>query len=108
MQDDLSHELIERIRPSVSHHARRTPLLRSEWLSALTGAQVHLKCENLQFTGSFKLRGALAALSLLTPAEKRAGVLTTSAGNHGLGLARAARIFETRATVVVPRSVPKV
>jgi threonine dehydratase len=105
---DLSRELLERIRPIVSTHARRTPLLRSEWLSDLTGAEVYLKCENLQFTGSFKLRGALAAVSVLSPESRGHGVVTCSAGNHGLGLARAARIFQTPCTVVIPRGAPKV
>ena len=104
----MNQDLLNRIWPSVKQHARRTPLWRSEWLSQLSGANVYLKCENLQTTGSFKLRGALAAVSLLTPAERQAGVVTCSAGNHGLGLARAARIFDTPCTVVVPRSVPTV
>jgi threonine dehydratase len=108
MSVELTDDLIARVRRPVSEHARRTPLLQSEWLSRVTGAQVHLKCENLQRTGSFKLRGALAAVSLLTPSERRAGVVTTSAGNHGLGLARAARIFEVPCTVVVSQSVPRV
>jgi threonine dehydratase len=105
---ELSRELLERILPVVSAHVRRTPLLRSEWLSELTGADVYLKCENLQLTGSFKLRGALAAVSLLPPEVRKEGVVTCSAGNHGLGLARAARIFQIPCTVVVPRSAPKV
>jgi len=105
---ELSPGLLERVLPIVTAHVRHTPLLRSEWLSQLTGADVYLKCENLQFTGSFKLRGALAAVSLLPPEARRDGVVTCSAGNHGFGLARAARIFQTPCTVVVPRSAPKV
>lgn len=105
---DLSNDLLARILPHVNQHARRTPLVRSNWLSQLSGADVYLKCENLQTTGSFKLRGALAAISLLTPQERQAGVVTCSAGNHGLGLARAARIFGAPCIVVVPSSVPSV
>ncbi len=96
------------IRETVSRHLRRTPLLRSEWLSGLAGAEVHLKCENLQVTGSFKVRGALAAVSLLAEDERTEGVVACSAGNHGLGLAFAAKVFGIPCTVVVPRSAPAV
>src|SRR5262245_39552547 len=108
MPEELSRDLLDRVLPVVRAHARRTPLLRSEWLSELTQADVYLKCENLQLTGSFKLRGALSALSLIPAEERKHGVVTCSAGNHGLGLARAARIFQTPCTVVIPRSAPRV
>ena len=75
---ELSRELLERVLPVVTAHVRRTPLLRSEWLSQLTGADVYLTCENLQLTGSFKLRGALAAVSLLPPEARKDGVVTCS------------------------------
>ncbi len=100
--------LVERVRGVVTATARRIPLRRSDWLSALTGGEVFLKCENLQVTGSFKVRGALAALSLLPEAVRARGVVASSAGNHGLGLARAAGVFDVPAAVVVPRSVPEV
>jgi len=108
MPTELSRDLLERILPVVSGHTRRTPLLKSEWLSQLSGADVYLKCENLQLTGSFKLRGALAAISCLPADTQQEGVVTCSAGNHGLGLARAARIFQTPCTVVVPRHAPQI
>jgi len=108
MSTELSPDLLDRILPVVAAHTRRTPLLKSEWLSQLSGAEVYLKCENLQLTGSFKLRGALAAVSCLPPEKRKDGVVTCSAGNHGLGLARASRIFQTPCTVVVPRHAPKV
>jgi threonine dehydratase len=100
--------LVQAVRKAVSRHVRRTPLVRSEWLSALTGREVFLKCENLQVTGSFKVRGALAAVGRLSPTERQRGVLASSAGNHGLGLARAAAVYGVPATVVVPRSAPAV
>jgi threonine dehydratase len=86
----------ERIRPYVV----RTPLERSALLSDAAGADVWLKFECFQSTGSFKLRGALNALSLLGAPR----VLTASAGNHGLGVARAASLLGVAATVVVPQS----
>jgi threonine dehydratase len=87
----------ERIRAFVV----RTPLERSVALSAESGADVWLKFECFQSTGSFKLRGALNALLQL---PRGTGVLTASAGNHGLGVARAAEILGVQATVVVPET----
>jgi threonine dehydratase len=87
---------------------RRTPLRRSARLSERAGGEVWLKLENEQTTGSFKLRGAHHTLATL-PAEARArGVVASSAGNHGLGVAHAARALGIRATVFVPASAPEV
>lgn len=86
----------------IAPHVRRTPLERSDALSAELGIEVWLKLECWQRTGSFKLRGALNRLLTLPEAARRRGVLTCSAGNHGLGLAEAARLTATAATVVVP------
>ncbi|HEY4219573.1 MAG TPA: threonine/serine dehydratase [Gemmatimonadaceae bacterium] len=94
----------DRIRP----HIRRTPLVRSERLSAIAGGDVYLKFENDQITGSFKLRGAMNVLATL-PADARArGVVASSAGNHGLGVAYAAKQFGVPATIFVPSTAPKV
>jgi threonine dehydratase len=90
----------ERIRPFVV----RTPLEWSPALSALSGVDAWLKFECFQSTGSFKLRGALAALQGLRDKEKEKGVITASAGNHGLGIARAAKLLGITATVVVPET----
>jgi len=90
----------ERIRPYVV----RTPLERSAHLSAYCGVDVWLKLECFQTTGSFKLRGALNALLGLSREQRERGVLTVSAGNHGLGVARAARLLGIRASVVVPKT----
>ena len=76
-----------RIRP----HVLETPVVCSDWLSALTGAQVYLKLENLQQTGSFKPRGATHKLLSLTPAQAARGVVAASSGgNHALAVAAAA------------------
>jgi threonine dehydratase len=80
----------------------RTPLERSAALSRAAQADVWLKLECFQSTGSFKLRGALNALLTLPAEARQAGVLTVSAGNHGLGVARAASLLGVPATVVVP------
>ncbi|MDQ3698820.1 MAG: pyridoxal-phosphate dependent enzyme [Gemmatimonadota bacterium] len=86
----------------------RTPLRRSEWLSRLAGGDVWLKLENEQVTGSFKIRGAYNMIATL-PAEVRArGVIASSAGNHGMGVAYAARAFSIPATIFVPATAPDV
>ena len=84
----------------ISPYVVRTPIERSAYLSERCGAEVWLKFECFQLTGSFKLRGALNAL-LQSDAEH---VITVSAGNHGLGVARAARVLGKRATVIVPET----
>jgi threonine dehydratase len=90
----------ERIRPFVV----RTPLERSPGLSALCGVDVWLKFECFQLTGSFKVRGALNALMTMADTLRQKGVVTASAGNHGLGVARAAAVLGVPATVVVPET----
>jgi threonine dehydratase len=86
---------------------RRTPLERSDALSELTGVDVHLKLEGLQRTGSFKLRGAYNVVALLPPRERARGLVTASAGNHGQGVALAARLLGARAVVFVPEDAPQ-
>lgn len=85
---------------------QRTPLLRSRSLDALTGARLHFKCENLQTTGSFKLRGASNAIALLDAARAARGVATHSSGNHGAALACAASRRGIPAHVVAPHDAP--
>ena len=86
---------------------RRTPLERSGALSDLAGADVFLKLEGLQRTGSFKLRGAFNRVALLTGEERARGLVTASAGNHGMGVALAAHLHGARATVYVPEGAPE-
>ena len=85
-----------------------TPCMYSRTLSEITGAKVYLKFENLQFTASFKERGALVKLLSLSPQERAAGVLAVSAGNHAQGVAYHARRLGIRAVIVMPRHTPHV
>lgn len=85
-----------------------TPCLASRTLSALTGCEVFLKFENLQFTASFKERGALNKMAQLSAAERSAGVLAVSAGNHAQGVAYHAQRMGIPATIVMPRFAPAV
>jgi threonine dehydratase len=86
----------------------RTPLVRSAGLSERAGADVYLKCEHRQRTGSFKIRGAYNALATLSDDERQRGVVASSAGNHGLGLAWAAKTLGVRAKLFVPATAPAV
>src|SRR5437879_2482064 len=97
---------IEAARRGLAGIARVTPVYGSETLSRLTGREVHLKAENLQRTGSFKIRGAVNKLATLGEAERRAGVVAASAGNHGQAVAWAARQAGIRATIFVPQDAP--
>jgi threonine dehydratase len=84
----------------------RTPALRSDAVSRATGAQVTLKLDNLQATGAFKERGAANRLALLSEAERSAGVVAMSAGNHAQAVARHASLLGIAATIVMPRHTP--
>jgi threonine dehydratase len=86
--------------------AERTPVQRSRWLEQVVQAPVSLKCEHLQRTGSFKIRGAYVRIAGLTADERRRGVVAASAGNHAQGVALAASLLDTRSTVFMPRGAP--
>jgi threonine dehydratase len=95
---------------NVRQVAIETPVLHSHYLSKLVGQEVWLKCENLQRTGAYKVRGAFNRMSKLTKEEKKMGVIAASAGNHAQGVALAAKKLGIKATVYMPfgASLPKV
>ncbi len=97
---------IARARERLEGIARVTPVFGSETLSRLAGRPVHLKAENLQRTGSFKIRGAVNRLATLSGAERSAGVVAASAGNHAQAVAWAAREAAVPATIFVPQDAP--
>jgi threonine dehydratase len=97
---------IEAARGRIASHVRLTPVYASESLSRRAGRNVWLKAENLQRTGSFKIRGAANKIASLSDAERAAGVIAASAGNHGQAVARAAREFGIHATVFMPQDAP--
>jgi threonine dehydratase len=94
----------ERIRP----HVRETPVDPSPELSRLGGAEVRLKMEHLQTTGSFKLRGAMNRLLLLTPEERRFGIVAASSGNHGMAVSWGMKTLGGQATIFVPENASPV
>jgi threonine dehydratase len=97
---------IEAARRAIAGHVLRTPLLPAPPLSALTGAEVFVKYENLQVTNSFKERGACAKLASLTAEDRRRGVIAMSAGNHAQAVAYHARRLGIPATIVMPVTTP--
>ncbi|GAA0461481.1 threonine/serine dehydratase [Streptomyces olivaceiscleroticus] len=97
---------IEAAADRIGEYVVRTPTVPSPGLSALLGAEVTTKLELLQRTGSFKARGATAKLLSLSEADRAAGVVAVSGGNHGIGLAVMAGALGLKATVVMPRSAP--
>jgi threonine dehydratase len=97
---------VEAARPLVDAVAVPTPMLESRWLSGILGERVHLKCENLQRTGSFKVRGSAVRIARLSEEERARGVVAASAGNHAQGVALAAQRHGIRATVFMPDGAP--
>ncbi|MBP2584358.1 threonine dehydratase [Streptomyces sp. PvR006] len=107
--DPLHRLMLDDVRGAqkmLSGVARTTAMEGSRHLSSLVGAPVHLKCENLQRTGSFKLRGAYVRIAGLRPEERAAGVVAASAGNHAQGVALASSLLGVRATVFMPVGAP--
>ena len=97
---------LEAARARIAGVARVTPVFPSETISRLAGRPVHLKAENLQRTGAFKIRGAVNTLATLSPDERAAGVVAASAGNHGQAVAWAAREAGIAATIFMPQDSP--
>ncbi len=108
MQIELEHLYrdIKQTYNNIHSHLQETPLLHSSKLDHELGVNVYLKAESMQTTGSFKLRGALSAMSRLSSEEIRSGVLAYSSGNHAQGVAHAANCFNAPATIVMPKDAP--
>ena len=99
---------IQQARQRIQPYAHRTPVLTNESLNHKVGAQVYLKCENLQKVGAFKFRGACNAVYSLSEVEAAKGVVTHSSGNHAQALALAARMRGIPAYIVMPNNAPAV
>lgn len=108
MFERLKSSAVEAAAERIAPYVKRTRLVLSKGLSDLAGGDVYLKLENEQITGSFKARGAHNGLALLSPAQQAAGVVASSAGNHGLGVATAARTLGISAKIYVPSTAPEV
>src|SRR6188768_3269752 len=88
----------ERIKPYV----HRTPVMTSDEINDIAGCQIFFKCENLQYIGAFKARGAMNAALSLSAEERAKGIATHSSGNHAQAIARAAKLLNTKAYIVMP------
>lgn len=106
MNPTISLAMIEAAHATMLDQVHNTPLDRSRTFSDLVGCELYLKLENLQKTGSFKLRGAYNKIHSLTEAEKRRGVIAASAGNHAQGVAYAANLTGIKSTIVMPEIAP--
>ncbi|MGY8914232.1 MAG: pyridoxal-phosphate dependent enzyme, partial [Flavobacteriales bacterium] len=92
----------------VQEHIHRTPVLTSSLLNELSGVDLYFKCENFQRAGSFKMRGAVHAISKLTVAQQAKGVVTHSSGNFAQALSLAARSIGVKAYIIMPNNAPQV
>ncbi len=104
----MDFEAIGAAAKRIAEHAQRTPLLEHRELDTAAGRRVFIKPETLQRSGSFKFRGAYNRIAQLTDAERRAGVVAWSSGNHAQGVALAARIAGVRARIVMPADAPQI
>src|SRR5512142_682106 len=102
----LSYDLIAEAADRLRKRVRRTELIQSHNLSERLGFPVHFKCENLQRTGSFKIRGALNFMTAQPRENLTRGVITASAGNHAQGVAFSADLLGIKATIFMPESTP--
>ncbi len=106
--NDMNIDMIRAAAARLNGHARRTPFLSSPFLDEIAGRRVFVKAECLQHTGSFKFRGGWAAVSALTDAQRSAGVIAFSSGNHAQGVALAARMHGAPAVIIMPSNAPAV
>jgi len=104
----VSFDDIARAHERIKAHAKRTPVLTSATVDALTGASVFFKCENFQRMGAFKFRGAYNALAQLPEERRKAGVIAFSSGNHAQAVALAGKILGIKTLIVMPEDAPKV
>jgi threonine dehydratase len=101
-------DLVKAAHKRIEGHAHVTPVMTSQTLNDLTGAQIFLKCENFQRMGAFKFRGAYNAMSQLTEGQKKRGVITYSSGNHAQATALVGRLLGIRTVVVMPGNAPAI
>src|SRR5271163_293659 len=108
LKTEIDLHAIREAHQRIAARIQRTPVLTSESLDEIAGAKLFFKCENLQKTGSFKIRGATNAIFSLTEEEALRGVVTHSSGNHAAAVACAAAWRGTTAAIVMPNNAPRV
>ncbi len=105
---EVTYQDVAAAHERIKAHARRTPVMDSATVNALTGATVYFKCENFQRMGAFKFRGAYNALSQLSPQARERGVVAFSSGNHAQAVALAGRMLGIPRVIVMPQDAPRV
>jgi threonine dehydratase len=105
---EVTYDDVARAHERIKPFAKRTPVLTSSTIDALTGAKVHFECENFQRMGAFKFRGAYNALSQLSAEQKKKGVVAFSSGNHAQAVALSGKLLGIPATIIMPTDAPKV
>ena len=106
--DALTPQEIDKAHERIFSLIIKTPLISSETINKRTNANVYFKLENLQWTGSFKLRGASNKISLLSNEEKSRGIVSYSSGNHAQAVAYASNLFGVKATIIMPKNAPSI
>jgi len=106
--DELTPQEIDKAHVRIFSLIIKTPLISSETINKKTNANVYFKLENLQWTGSFKLRGASNKISQLSNEEKSRGIVSYSSGNHAQAVAYASKLFGVQATIVMPKNAPSI
>jgi threonine dehydratase len=104
----ITKESIQAAHERIKPYVHRTPVMTSASINEIAGCNIYFKCENLQNVGAFKARGAMNAALSLTDAERAKGIATHSSGNHAQAIARAAKILNIPAHVVMPRTAPQI
>ena len=106
--DVLTHSEIDKAHERIFSLIIKTPLISSETINEKTNSNVYFKLENLQWTGSFKLRGASNKISQLSNEEKSRGIVSYSSGNHAQAVAYASNLFGVHATIIMPKNAPSI
>ena len=106
--DVLTPQEIDKAHERIFSLIIKTPLISSETINKRTNANVYFKLENLQWTGSFKLRGASNKISQLSNEEKSRGIVSYSSGNHAQAVAYASNLFGVQATIIMPKNAPSI
>ncbi len=102
----MTLDKFEEATEAVKKVINKTKLVYSEYFSEASGNKVYFKPENMQYTGAYKVRGAYYKISTLSEADRKKGLITASAGNHAQGVAYAAKLYNTKATIVMPTTTP--
>lgn len=101
-------EALEKVHEAIQPYIHRTPIMTNQTINQMMGAELYLKCENLQKIGAFKMRGATSALLVLSKEQLSKGVATHSSGNHAQALALSSKLLGVKAYIVMPSSAPKI